>query len=104
MRYMVWRFGPMKGYWIVRCRYNDQDAFEEYASLTTEVVAKNNGRFLVRGGQQIQMENGNFERTVLVEFPNMEIAKEVYQSKGYQAALKIIQSSTDRDFVIVEGL
>jgi uncharacterized protein (DUF1330 family) len=34
----------------------------------------------------------------------MEIAKEVYQSKGYQAALKIIQSSTDRDFVIVEGL
>ena len=94
----------MKGYWIVRCRYNDQDAFEEYSSLTTEVVAKNNGRFLVRGGQQIQMENGNFERTVLVEFPNMEIAKEVYQSKGYQAALMIIESSADRDFVIVEGL
>ncbi|SVB97181.1 uncharacterized protein METZ01_LOCUS250035 [marine metagenome] len=50
------------------------------------------------------MENGNFERTVLVEFPNMEIAKEVYQSKGYQAALMIIESSADRDFVIVEGL
>jgi len=94
----------MKGYWIVRCRYNDQDAFEKYASLTTEVVAKNNGKFLVRGGQQLQMENGHFERTVLVEFPNMEIAKEVYQSKEYQAALKIIESSADRDFVIVEGL
>ena len=94
----------MKGYWIVRCRYNDQDAFEKYASLTTEVVAKNNGRFLVRGGQQLQMEDGHFERTVLVEFPNMEIAKEVYQSKEYQAAFKIIESSADRDFVIVEGL
>ena len=94
----------MKGYWIVRCRYTDQDAFKKYASLTTEVVAKNNGRFLVRGGQQLQMENGDFERTVLVEFPNMEIAKKVYQSKEYRAALKIIESSTDRDFVIVEGL
>ena len=94
----------MKGYWIVRCRYTAQDAFEKYASLTTEVVAKNNGRFLVRGGQQLQMENGHYERTVLVEFPNMEIAKKVYQSKEYQVALKIIESSADRDFVIVEGL
>ena len=94
----------MKGYWIVRCRYNDQGAFEKYASLTTEVVAKNHGRFLVRGGQQMQMENGHFERTVLVEFPNMETAKKVYQSKEYQTALKIIKSSADRDFVIVEGL
>ncbi|GIT34619.1 MAG: hypothetical protein Ct9H300mP4_09380 [Gammaproteobacteria bacterium] len=40
MQCMVWRFGPMKGYWIVRCRYNDQDAFEKYASLTTAVVEK----------------------------------------------------------------
>ena len=52
----------------------------------------------------MQMENGDFERTVLVEFPSMEIAKEVYQSKEYQAAFKIIESSADRDFVIVEGL
>ena len=68
------------------------------------MVAKNHGRFLVRGGQQMQMENGHFERTVLVEFPNMETAKKVYQSKEYQTALKIIKSSADRDFVIVEGL
>ncbi|GIT34618.1 MAG: hypothetical protein Ct9H300mP4_09370 [Gammaproteobacteria bacterium] len=50
------------------------------------------------------MENGHFERTVLVEFPNMEAATEVYQSKEYQAALKIIESNADRVFVIVEGL
>ena len=94
----------MKGYWIVRCRYNDQDAFEKYASFATQVVAKNNGRFLIRGGQQMQMENGNYERTVMVEFPSMDIAKEVYKSHEYQEALKIIESSAERDFVIVEGL
>ena len=49
---MAWRFGLMKGYWIVRCEYHDQEAFEEYAKVATEVVSKNDGKFLVRGGQQ----------------------------------------------------
>ncbi|SVA26701.1 uncharacterized protein METZ01_LOCUS79555 [marine metagenome] len=72
--------------------------------MATQVVAKNNGRFLIRGGQQMQMENGNYERTVMVEFSSMDIAKEVYHSHEYQEALKIIESSAERDFVIVEGL
>ena len=37
----------MKGYWIVRCEYHDQEAFEEYAKVATEVVSKNDGKFLV---------------------------------------------------------
>ena len=94
----------MKGYWIVRCQYNDQDAFEEYASLTTMIVADNGGKFLVRGGQQLQMENGSYERTVMVEFPSLELAKEIYHSQEYQEAYNIIASSSERDFVIVEGL
>ncbi len=28
----------MSGYWIVRCRYNNQEAFLEYASKATDVV------------------------------------------------------------------
>ncbi|HJL81069.1 MAG TPA: DUF1330 domain-containing protein [Gammaproteobacteria bacterium] len=94
----------MKGYWIVRCQYNDQDAFEEYASLATKIVADNGGKFLIRGGQQLQMENGSYERTVMVEFPNLELAKEIYHSQEYQEAYNIIASSAERDFVIVEGL
>ena len=29
----------MKGYWIVRCEYHDQEAFEEYAKVATEAVS-----------------------------------------------------------------
>ena len=101
---MAWRFGPMKGYWIVRCEYHNPEAFEEYAKVATEVVAKNNGKFLVRGGQQTNKENAKLERTVLVEFPSFQIAEEVYAGDAYQAALKHIKNCSLRDFVITEGI
>ena len=94
----------MKGYWIVRCEYHDPEAFEEYAKVATEVVAKNDGKFLVRGGQQINKENAKLERTVLVEFPSFKVAKEVYAGDAYQAALKHIKNCSLRDFVITEGI
>ena len=101
---MAWRFGPMKGYWIVRCEYHNPEAFEEYAKVATEVVAKNDGKFLVRGGQQTNKENAKLERTVLVEFPSFQIAEEVYAGDAYQAALKHIKNCSLRDFVITEGI
>ena len=94
----------MKGYWIVRCEYHNPEAFEEYAKVATEVVAKNDGKFLVRGGQQTNKENAKLERTVLVEFPSFQIAEEVYAGDAYQAALKHIKNCSLRDFVITEGI
>jgi uncharacterized protein (DUF1330 family) len=104
MQFMVWRFGLMSGYWIVRCRYNNQEAFLEYASKATDVVKKHDGEFLVRGGEQLQMEDGDYERTVMVRFPSLDIAKQAYESEEYKTALKIIESNADRDFIITEGL
>ena len=94
----------MKGYWIVRCEYHDPSAFELYAKAATEIVAKNDGKFLVRGGQQTSMENAKLERTVLVEFPSFEIAEAVYAGSEYQEALKHIDGCSVRDFVISEGI
>ena len=94
----------MKGYWIVRCEYHDPAAFELYAKAATEIVAKNDGNFLVRGGQQTNKENAKLERTVLVEFPSFEIAEAVYAGSEYQEALKHINDCSVRDFVISEGI
>jgi len=40
----------------------------------------------------------------MVEFPSLKLAKEIYHSQEYQEAYNIIASSSERDFVIVEGL
>ena len=104
MQFMAWRSGPMSGYWIVRCQYNDQEAFLEYASKASDVVKQFKGEFLVRGGEQFQMENGHYERTVMVRFSSLEIAQQAYDSKAYKAALKIIESNANRDFIITGGV
>jgi len=83
----------MKGYWIVRCEYHDPSAFELYAKAATEIVAKNDGKFLVRGGQQTNMENAKLERTVLVEFPSFEIAEAVYAGEKKPDRVKLFPNS-----------
>jgi len=94
----------MKGYWIVRCEYYDQEAFELYAKAATAIVKQYGGKFLVRGGNQIRKENAKLERTVLVEFPSYEIAQSVYDGDEYQNAMQHIKNCSLRDFVISEGL
>ena len=104
MQYMDWRYGLMKGYWIVRCEYHNQEAFELYAKAATEIVKQYGGTFLVRGGNQIKKENAKLERTVLVEFPSYEIAQSVYDGDKYQNAMQHIKNCSLRDFVVSEGL
>ena len=104
MQYMDWRYGLMKGYWIVRCEYHNQEAFELYAKAATAIVQQYGGKFLVRGGNQIRKENAKLERTVLVEFPSYEIAQSVYDGDEYQNAMQHIKNCSLRDFVISEGL
>ena len=90
----------MKGYWIVRCIYHNQEAFELYAEAATAIVNKNGGKFLVRGGKQVNKESAKLERTVLVEFPTYQVAQSVYDGEEYQDAIKHIKDCSFRDFVI----
>ncbi len=94
----------MKGYWIVRCIYHNQEAFELYAEAATAIINKNGGKFLVRGGKQVNKESAKLERTVLVEFPTYQVAQSVYDGEEYQNAIKHIKDCSFRDFVISEGL
>jgi uncharacterized protein (DUF1330 family) len=59
---------------------------------------------LVRGGDQIELEGGPYERTVLVEFNSMNEAKICYESQEYQEALKHSLHSSNRHVVLVEGV
>ena len=95
----------MAAYFIVRCKYHDIDDYKKYANAAAQAVKDFNGRFLVTGkGNQLQKEEGEHPKTVIVEFENMEIAIACYECELYREALSHIQDSADRDFVIAEGL
>ena len=94
----------MKAYWITRCHVHDSIEYDEYIKLAGSAIHKHGGTFLVRGGAQIELEGGPYERTVLVEFNSMNDAKLCYQSSEYQEALKHSSNSSNRHVVLVEGI
>jgi uncharacterized protein (DUF1330 family) len=94
----------MKAYWITRCHVHNPDEYDEYIKLAGPAINKYGGIFLVRGGYQIELEGGSYERTVLVEFNSMNEAKICYESQEYQEALKHSLNSSNRHVVLVEGV
>tara|TARA_B100000900_G_C20454696_1_gene664672 strand:+ start:160 stop:447 length:288 start_codon:yes stop_codon:yes gene_type:complete len=95
----------MKGYWVARCHITNGDEYSKYAALAGPIIESFGGNFLVRGGNQIEVEGGIYERTVIVEFENIEIAKACYESESYQDVLKLhVINSAIRHVVLVEGV
>ena len=93
-----------KGYWVVRANISDAEEYSKYVQVATDIIAKYNGHFLIRGGDQIEFEESGFERTVVVEFNSFKDALECYKSTDYQSALKFVKNSSKRYVSIVKGV
>jgi len=92
-------------YWIVCYRsVSNPAALAEYAKLAGPAVQAAGGRALVRGVPAKTHEAGLKERTVLIEFDNLEKAIAVYESDAYRAALRALNGGAERDFRIIEGI
>ena len=94
-----------KGYWLATYKkIENKDNLGNYAKNATETIKSYGGQPLVRGGKYKCLEGNEFSRTVIWEFPNYDTAEKCYNSKEYQEAWKLAQSSTVRDLQIVEGV
>ena len=93
-----------KGYWVVRANISEAEEYSKYVQIATDIIAKYNGHFLIRGGDQVEFEESGFERTVVVEFNSFEDALECYKSNDYQSALKFVKNSSKRYVSIVKGV
>ena len=93
----------MAGYWVVKVRVSDADAYGEYAKLATRAVAAHGGRFLVRGQPAATKEGADYPRNVVVEFPSYEQAVACYESPAYKEALAFAKGAAERIFAIVNA-
>ncbi len=83
---------------------NDPNALAEYAKLAVPAITAAGGRFLARGMPAKTHEAGLNQRTVIVEFDSLARATAAYESPAYQAALRLLGNTVERDIRIVEGL
>ena len=93
-----------KAYAIVTYRsISDPEKLAAYAKLAGPAVASFGARFLARGNAAVAREQGVKERTVVVEYPNLEKATAAYDSAAYAVALKALGDGAVRDFGSLKG-
>ena len=93
-----------KGYIIVRVSILDSNLFQQYPPLSTKVMNKYGGKYIIRGGKTDVLEGEwPVDRTTVVEFESFESAKKCYESIEYSIAMKIRQNSTKSDLILIEG-
>ena len=95
----------MAAYMIARVNVTDWDKYNEYIKVTPGIITKFGGRFIVRGGETVTFEGPEEKwRIVVVEFPDLEKAKEFYYSPEYTDAKKIREGAALAQFVAISGV
>jgi uncharacterized protein (DUF1330 family) len=95
----------MAAYAIGRLTMRDPSWRTEYLPKTAELIAKHGGRYVVRGGAMERLEGQGAlpSAIVVLEFPSMAHAKAWYNDPAYAPLIKLRQTGSDLDFVLVDG-
>lgn len=92
-----------KAYWIGHMTITDEAAYGRYIAANAEPFAKFGAKFIVRCREIDQVEGTNQNRTVVIEFPNLQAATACYASPEYQAAIALRDGASIGDLQIVDG-
>ena len=95
----------MAAYVIYTADVTDADQYELYKAQAAPVVAAHGGSYIVRGGEIDVLEGGApVGRTVILEFPTMQAARDWYDSDEYQAARTLRENAGRVSAYIVGGV
>jgi uncharacterized protein (DUF1330 family) len=96
----------MKAYIIVDVTITNPAVFEDYKKLTPATLIPFEGKFIVRGGGDLETLEGewNSERIVVIEFPSKQKAKDWWSSEQYAPAKALRQTAAKAKMILVEGL
>ena len=94
----------MAAYVIANLTIKNPDAYAEYSKQVPETVSRWAGRFIVRGGA-VETLDGDWspKRLVVIEFPDLETARNWYGSDEYQAILPIRLANSEGAVILAEG-
>lgn len=94
----------MSAYAIVQINVTNKENYQEYLNKVTPIVKKYNGEYIVRGGKyKVLQGEWNYERTVLVKFPDYDCAMSWYNSSEYAPIKKIREENSNGNLIIIEG-
>ena len=93
-----------KAYIVGQVAVHNPEGYTNYSQHVPGTLAKHGGKYLVRGGNNTQLEGteqGN--RKVVIEFPSREAAEAWYNSPEYQAILPHRKANSVGHIALVDG-
>ena len=95
----------MTAYMVGRVDVTDAEKWKEYAAAAGPTVAAHGGTYIARGGAIEGLENfeDDGKRIVILQFPDMDSARNWYKSEEYQAARAKREGAGYARFTLVEG-
>lgn len=95
----------MAAYVIVDIQISDPVTYEEYRKQAAGTVEAFGGRYIARGGTVETLEGDWVPgRTVLLEFPTLQRAKEWWGSDLYAPIRALRQRSARSRMIVVQGV
>jgi len=94
----------MPAYWIAHVTVTDPERYKAYQALAPAAFGPFGGRFIARGGEAHVLEGPALARHVIIEFPNLQAARDCYASPAYTAARAARDGAAQVHLLIVDGL
>ncbi len=96
----------MPAYLVGGVDVSDPAWVAEYGPKVEALVEKHGGRYLVRGGEMDVVEGATPASRVMVviEFPSLENARAWYNDPEYAPLIKLRQTGSEAEIVLVDGL
>ena len=96
----------MSAYLIVDTKINDFEAYETYKAQAKPIAEKYGGIYRTRGGDMEVIEGDLWTptRIVVVEFPDMQTARDFVNSKEYEPVKAIRHANAACSLIIVDGV
>jgi uncharacterized protein (DUF1330 family) len=95
----------MKAFVVAAETPKNESMFSEYRKGVRATLEAFGGKFIVRGGGNLKLFEGEWPHTrlVIIEFPSRAAAEGWYRSPEYQKIIGLRHSSTVSNLVIVDG-
>jgi uncharacterized protein (DUF1330 family) len=94
----------MPAYLIANITVTDPKRYPEYRDKVAPVIAQYGGKFLIRGGAVHSVEGDlGVDRLVVIEFADMETARQFYDSPEYAPLLKLRLETTRSQVAFAQG-
>ncbi len=96
----------MTAYVIVDTKINHPEAYETYKAQAKPIAEKYGGIYRTRGGDMDVLESDLWTptRIVVVEFPDMQAARDFANSDAYAPVKAIRHANAECTLIIVDGV